>query len=89
MRIDNLLNKLCLFKTRSKAKKACDADLVKINGKIAKSSTKVIENDIIEYTVFGNYFKFRIKEIPQGNITKTESSEFYHLIERDKIEISE
>jgi len=88
MRIDNLLNKLCLFKTRSKAKKACGADLVKVNGKIAKSSTQVIENDIIEYTIYGNYFKFRITGIPHGNIAKTESSEYYHLIKRDKIEIS-
>ena len=49
MRVDQLLNKLCLVKTRSIAKRACDSNLVKINGKNAKSSSKVSENDVLEY----------------------------------------
>ncbi|HPV14900.1 MAG TPA: S4 domain-containing protein, partial [Candidatus Cloacimonadota bacterium] len=41
MRIDLLLNKLCLTKTRSIAKTACDKGLVKLNGKPAKASAIV------------------------------------------------
>jgi ribosomal 50S subunit-recycling heat shock protein len=84
MRVDQVLNKLCLIKTRSIAKKACDADLVKINGKIAKSSSKVIEDDVIEYCVFGNYYKIVIREIPKGNVAKTKAPEFYSLLEKYK-----
>ena len=89
MRVDQLLNKLCLLKTRSMAKKACDADLVKINGKIAKSSSKVFENDVIEYSVFGNYFKISIREIPKGNIAKTKSPDYYTLLEKYKIDLND
>ncbi|MDX9869750.1 MAG: S4 domain-containing protein, partial [Candidatus Cloacimonadales bacterium] len=38
MRIDLIMNKLCLVKTRSIAKKACDNNAVRVNGKIAKAS---------------------------------------------------
>lgn len=82
MRVDQILNKLCLVKTRSIAKKACDNNLVKINGTIAKSSSNIKEDDILEYTVYGNYTKVRIKDIPTGNVSKTNASEYYELLDR-------
>ena len=82
MRIDQLLNKLCLTKTRSIAKKACDSNLVKVNSVVAKSSAKIKENDIIEYTVFGNYTKLRITAIPKGNVSKSTAPEYYEILER-------
>ena len=85
MRVDQLLNKLCLVKTRSIAKRACDSNLVKINGKIAKSSSKVSENDVLEYTIFGNFFKIRLKEIPRGNVGKSKAPDYYSLLEKYKL----
>ena len=49
MRVDQLLNKLCLIKTRSIAKKAADKNLIKINCKIANASSNVLAGDLIEY----------------------------------------
>ena len=89
MRVDQLLSKLCLVKTRSLAKKACDANLVKINGKPAKSSAKVSENDVLEYSIFGNYFKIRLKEIPRGNVAKSKAPDYYSLLEKYKLNLSE
>ena len=82
MRVDQLLNKLCLVKTRSMAKKACDSNLVKINGITAKSSSKVKTGDEIEYTVFGNYTKLQIKDIPKGNVSKVQAPEYYDILDR-------
>lgn len=82
MRVDQLLNKLCLVKTRSMAKKACDSNLVKINGITAKSSSKVKTGDEIEYTVFGNYTKLQIKDIPKGNVSKVQAPEYYEILDR-------
>jgi len=87
MRIDQLLNKLCLVKTRSIAKKACDSNLVKINGKLAKSSSKVMENDLIEFTIYGNYFELKITQIPTGNVAKARAAEYYSLLEKHKIDL--
>ena len=52
MRVDQLLDKLCLIKTRSMAKKACDLNLVSINGKIVKASAEVRANDEIRYKIY-------------------------------------
>ena len=88
MRVDKLLNKLCLIKTRSIVKNACDKKLVKINGKIAKASAMIIENDIIEYELYGYYNKIKILEVPKGNVSKVKAPEFYEILERDKLELS-
>jgi ribosome-associated heat shock protein Hsp15 len=87
MRIDQLLNKLCLVKTRSIAKKACDKNLVKINDKIAKASASVHDEDIIEYQLYGYFNKLRITTVPKGNVSKNNAPEFYKILERKKLEI--
>ena len=87
MRIDQLLNKLCLVKTRSIAKKACDKNLVKINGKPAKASSAVNDNDVIEYDLYGYSNKIEIVTIPKGNVSKDRALEFYNILKRNKLEL--
>ena len=87
MRVDKLLNKICLVKTRSIAKKACDKKLVKINDKIAKASANVHDGDIIEYQLYGYFNKFRITIVPNGNVSKNNAPEFYEILERKKLEL--
>ena len=85
MRIDQLLKKLCLVKTRSIAKKACDKNLVKINDKIAKASSNVNDGDIIKYQLYGYFNKIKILEIPKGNVSKENAPKFYEILEREKL----
>ena len=87
MRVDLLLNKLCLVKTRTIAKKACDKDLVKVNDKVAKSSSKINDGDEIEYQLYGYNNKIKITEIPKGNVSKNNALNFYEILEREKMEI--
>ena len=87
MRIDKLLNKLCLVKTRNIAKKACDKNLVKINGKTAKASASVVDDDLIEYELYGYYNKIKITEIPKINVPKAKAPEFYEILERSKLKL--
>jgi len=87
MRVDKLLNKLCLIKTRSIVKNACDKKLVKINGKIAKASAMIANNDIIEYELYGYFNKIKITEVPKGNVSKVKAPEFYEILERSKLEL--
>ncbi len=87
MRVDKLLSKLCLIKTRSIVKNACDKKLVKINGKIAKASATIVDNDIIEYELYGYYIKIKITEVPKGNVSKAKAPEFYEILERGKLEL--
>jgi len=82
MRIDKLLNKLCLFKTRSMAKKACDLNLVSINGKTVKASAIVHPEDQIRYNVYNWQYTVEIKEIPQGNVSKASAPQYYELLKK-------
>lgn len=82
MRIDQLLNKLCLFKTRSMAKKACDLKLVSINGKPAKASAEVHPDDMIRYTVYNWQYTVKILNIPSGNVSKASAGEYFELIKK-------
>jgi ribosomal 50S subunit-recycling heat shock protein len=88
MRVDKLLNKLCLVKTRSIAKNACDKKLVKINGKIAKASATIVDDDIIEYELYGYFNKVKITEVPIRNVSKAKAPEFYEILEREKLDLS-
>jgi len=87
MRVDQLLNKLCLVKTRTIAKKACDKNLVRINEKIAKASTNICENDVIKFQLYGYKNKIKIIQIPKGNVSKNNATDFYKIMEREKLEI--
>jgi ribosomal 50S subunit-recycling heat shock protein len=87
MRVDQLLNKLCLVKTRSIAKKACDKNLVKINSKMAKASANILDGDVIEYSLYGYKNLLKIIEVPKGNVSKTNAPKFYEFLEREKLEI--
>ncbi len=88
MRIDQLLKKLCLIKTRSIAKNACDKNLVKINNKIAKASSTINESDVIEYEIYGYRNVIKIETIPTGNVSKAKAPEFYTIIERTKLDLA-
>ena len=48
MRLDKYLKVSRIIKRRTVAKEACESGRVIINGKIAKPSTEVCEDDIIE-----------------------------------------
>ena len=85
MRVDQLLKKLCLIKTRSIAKKACDKNLVLINGKIVKASAAVSADDIVEYSLYGYKNKVKILEVPKGNVSKNNAAKFYEILWREKL----
>ena len=86
MRIDVLLNKLCIVKTRSIAKNACDKKAILLNGKEAKASNEVKAEDLIECNMFGYKMKIRIIEIPEGNVAKKDIMRYYDVVSRERCE---
>ncbi|MFO7660918.1 MAG: S4 domain-containing protein [Candidatus Cloacimonadaceae bacterium] len=86
MRIDLLLNKICLTKTRSIAKNACDKNLVQINGKTAKASQEVKAGDLIRLDLYGFRHLLEIVEVPVGNVAKKDATKYYKLTEKSPLE---
>ncbi len=85
MRIDMLLNKLCLTKTRSIAKNACDKSLVHINGRPAKASNEIKDGDMITFKLYGYEHEIRILSVPTGNVAKAEATKYYELIKKTEL----
>lgn len=86
MRIDLLLNKLCLTKTRTIAKNACDKGLVLLNGKAAKASAEVKEGDVIGMSLYGWRHELRVERVPVGNIPKKDAPQCYTMLSREKLD---
>jgi ribosome-associated heat shock protein Hsp15 len=87
MRIDVLLNKLCMVKTRSIAKNACDKNAILVNNKPAKASLEIKVNDLIECNMFGYKTTIKITLIPDGNVAKKDVLQYYEIVSRESMEL--
>ncbi len=85
MRIDILLNTICIVKHRSIAKNACKKGLVQINGMNAKSSKTVKIGDIIRVSLYGFIIEFELTGIPEGNISKSQANNYYKLLVKNQV----
>lgn len=80
MRLDKYLKVSRLIKRRTIAQQACDAERVKVNGKTAKSSTKVKIGDIIEIEFGNRTVKVEVADI-KDTTKKDESEALYKYVE--------
>ena len=82
-RLDQWLNIACLFKTRSKATKACNERRVKVNGVVAKPATLVKSGD--ELTLKrpnGQFINIQILAISFRNVSSQEAKNLYNVEEQ-------
>lgn len=79
MRLDKFLKVSRLIKRRSVANEACDAGRVMINNKVAKASTKVAINDIIEISFGNSVVKVKV-DIIKESTKKDDAKEMFHYI---------
>lgn len=86
MRLDQILNKLCLTKTRSIAKNACDKGLVKVNSKVAKASENIKAGDQITLSLYGYRHELKINIVPEGNVAKKDAGNYFEMLSREPLE---
>ncbi len=83
MRLDKYLKVSRIIKRRTVAKEACEGGRVSINGKVAKPSTALKEDDIIEI-VFGNKtLKAKIVNLAE-HVRKEDAKNMYEIIEGEE-----
>lgn len=83
MRLDKYLKVSRIIKRRTVAKEACEGGRVSINGKVAKPSTVVKEDDIIEI-LFGNRtLKAKIVNIAE-HVKKENAKNMYEILEGEE-----
>lgn len=80
MRLDKFLKVSRIIKRRTVANDACDAEHVCVNGRRAKASYEVKENDVIEITFGQKTLRIRVRNVRE-HAGKADASELYEVIE--------
>lgn len=80
MRLDKYLKTTRIIKRRTIANEACDAGRVVVNGKVARASYEVKENDIIEINLGSRPVKIQVLSISEY-ATKATAASNYTVIE--------
>lgn len=68
-----------IIKRRTVANEACDTEHVQVNGKRAKASYEVKENDIITITFGARTMKVRVRDVRE-HAGKAEASALYEIV---------
>lgn len=79
MRLDKYLKVSRLIKRRTVANEACDAGRVLINSKVAKASSTVSVNDIIEIQFGNKAVKVQVLDV-QETVRKDDAKELYKYL---------
>ena len=80
MRLDKYLKVTRLIKRRTVANEACDAGRILVNGKVARASYEVKENDLISIQMGTRPIKVRVLKVSEY-ATKEEASTHYTVVE--------
>ncbi|MEG2868246.1 MAG: RNA-binding S4 domain-containing protein [Terrisporobacter sp.] len=80
MRLDKYLKVSRIIKRRTVAKEVCESGRVSINDKVAKPSTVIKEDDIIEIAFANRSLKARIINITE-HVRKENAKEMYEILE--------
>ncbi|AGK99274.1 RNA-binding S4 domain-containing protein [Clostridium pasteurianum] len=83
MRLDKYLKISRIIKRRTVAKEACESGRVFINGKLAKPSSEVNEEDIIEIKYSEKVLKAKIMNI-SNHVLKENANQMYEIISDKK-----
>jgi len=90
LRIDLFLKLSRVVKRRSQAKELCDEGVVKVNGKVVKSSKEIREGDIVEVDSVMRYLRFKVNRVPvRKNVSKKEARELITIEEDVRKDIKE
>ncbi|MBE6606455.1 MAG: RNA-binding S4 domain-containing protein [Ruminococcaceae bacterium] len=79
MRLDKFLKVSRIIKRRTVANDACDTEHVSVNGKRAKASYDVKENDIIEIRFGERTLRIRVLDV-RDSVAKSDASSLYEVI---------
>ncbi|MBR2087207.1 MAG: RNA-binding S4 domain-containing protein [Oscillospiraceae bacterium] len=80
MRLDKYLKNSRLIKRRTIANEACDAGKVLVNGKVARASYDVKENDVIEIQMGAKPVKVKVLVVSE-HATKADAAQMYTVVE--------
>ena len=85
LRVDVLLHRLCLTKSRSEAKAACESGAVTLDGKRAKASDTVQAGKRIVVKYPSRLLELELLELPGKSVSKKAARDLYRVLKDEKV----
>lgn len=80
LRIDVLLHRLCITRSRSEAKAACDAGAVLIDGRAVRASHDVAPGERITVRFPRRTVEIEVQQLPPKSTSKKAAREMYRVL---------
>jgi len=87
-RLDVVLNRLCLTRSRSEAKAACEAGAVLVDGHPARPSQAVKPGQVVTLRFATRTLEVRVDALPPKSISKKAARELYEVLRDGPVEAS-
>jgi ribosome-associated heat shock protein Hsp15 len=84
LRADLLLHRLCMARSRTEAKQACDAGAVRRGDQLLKPSQVVLPGDRITVHYPHRLVEVEILEIPGRSVSRRAARELYRILREEK-----
>lgn len=85
LRVDVLLHRLCLTKSRSEAKAACEAGAVTVDGRPARPADPVPPGRRIGIRYPGRALEVELLETPGKSVSKKAAREMYRVLQDERV----
>lgn len=86
MRLDVYLHKVCILRSRTLAKEACDRGKVRLNGEPAKASREVEAGDRVRLDLGARILELEVVAVPGGQISRKDAHEYYRVSAEERFE---
>jgi ribosomal 50S subunit-recycling heat shock protein len=87
LRIDVLLHRLCITRSRSEAKNACDSGAVSLQGRPVKASETVAVGQTVAVRFPRRLVEFELQAIPPKSTSKKSAKEMYRVVRDEPISL--
>lgn len=85
LRMDLLLHRLCITRSRNEAKQACDAGAVQLDGRAVKASEAVAPGHMISVRFPRRLFVFELLTLPPKSTSKKNAKEMYRVVRDEPV----
>lgn len=88
LRVDVLLHRLCITRSRNEAKTACDSGAVEVDGNPARASREVSPGSTVTIRFPRRTLAFELLALPGKSTSKKAARELYEVIRDERPEPS-
>jgi ribosomal 50S subunit-recycling heat shock protein len=85
LRVDVLLHRLCLTRSRSEAKHACDAGAVLVAGRPARASESVASGQTVTLRFPRRLLEIELTQVPPKSTSRKNAREMYRVVRDEPV----